>query len=92
MVWLRSDAYTVQAYLDAWWRAGSPDVFVYSPPLVENLTLTLGEMEEGAYAVDWFDPQTGKWLESVEGVARQGELSIPIPPFRRDLAAKVTPR
>jgi hypothetical protein len=91
LIWLRSDAYTVQAYIDAWVGAGSPRYFAYSPLLVEGLTLTLDNMQDGAYAVEWFDPQTGRWLEPTEGRAREGRLSVPLPGFRRDLAAKVVP-
>jgi hypothetical protein len=91
LVWLRSDAYTVQGHVEAWAKAGSPGVYVYSPPLIEGLTLTLDDMKDGAYTVAWYDPQTGKWLDQVEGEADQGVLCVPIPAFRRDLAAKVTP-
>jgi hypothetical protein len=88
---LRSDAYTVQAYIDAWNRAGSPRVFVYSPPLVEGLTLTLDDARYGDFLVAWYDPQKGTWLETNTIASRDGRLSIPIPAFRRDLAAKVIP-
>jgi hypothetical protein len=91
LVWIRSDAYTVDASVADWTRSGSPRVFVYRPPLVEGLTLTLDDMQDGAYLIAWYDPQAGKWLDTVEAVANQGVLSIPIPAFRRDLAAKVTP-
>jgi len=91
LLWLRSDAYTVQSHIDAWVGDGSPRVFVYSPPLVEGLTLTLDDMQDGGYRVEWFDPQTGKWLEPTEVAADHGRLSIPLPAFRRDLAAKVVP-
>jgi hypothetical protein len=91
LIWLRSDAYTVQAYIDAWNRAGSPRVFVYSPPLVEGLTLILDDARDGDFLVAWYDPQKGTWLETNTVEARDGRLSIPIPAFRRDLAAKVIP-
>ena len=91
LIWFRSDAYTVQAYIDAWVGAGSPRYFAYSLPLVEGPTLTLEDMPDGAYTIEWFDPQAGKWLEPAEARANEGRLSVPIPEFRRDLAAKVTP-
>ncbi len=88
LVWLRSAAYTVQASLAA--RQGSQGSQAYSPPVLQGLTLTLDQLPEGAYMVRWFDPQTAKWLD-VQMISTQGgTLTIPIPPFRDDLAAKVS--
>ena len=87
LVWLRSDAYTVQASLDAQQR-GKATPLAYIPPLVRGLTLTLEDME-GDYVVRWYDPRGGRWLEELTVTAQRGALSIPIPEFRRDLAAKI---
>ncbi len=89
LVWLRSDAYTVQASVDAQQR-GEASPFAYVPPLVRGLTLTLGDME-GEYLVRWYDPQSGKWLDEGAVTAQGGALSIPVPEFRRDLAAVIAP-
>jgi len=92
LIWLRSDAYTVQATVGAWQSAGSPPgAFVYIPPLVEGQVLTLRDMRDGEYTVQWFDPQNGNWLDTVEVTAQGDRLSIPIPNFRRDLAARIVP-
>jgi hypothetical protein len=89
LVWLRSTDYTVQAVESAWASAGSPNYYAYTPSLVSGQVLTLGDMTAGEYTVQWFDPQTAKWMDPVE-VATQGDrLSIPIPDFRRDLAARI---
>jgi hypothetical protein len=89
LVWLRSDGYTVDAHMDAWRKAGSPTFYAYVPPLVEGLSLIVNDMPEGAYRIQWFDPQKGEWLEATEATAASGRLVIPVPPFRRDLAAKI---
>ncbi|MBP1692898.1 MAG: hypothetical protein H6Q37_781 [Chloroflexi bacterium] len=91
LVWLRSEAYTVQASIAAWEKAGSPGIYFYNQPLIEDQVLTLRDMSDGVYTVNWFDPQSAMWLNSVEGTAHGGRLSIPIPDFRRDLAARIVP-
>jgi hypothetical protein len=91
LVWMRSDSYTVDASVAAWTQAGSPRAFAYSPPALEGLVLTLEDMHDGPYLVRWYDPQRGKWLEEVKAEAHDGVLSVPVPSFRRDLAAKVIP-
>jgi len=66
-------------------------VFLYNPPLVEGQVLTLRDMDDEEYTVHWFDPQSGTWLDPVEAAAQGDRLSIPIPDFRRDLAAQIVP-
>jgi hypothetical protein len=91
LIWLRSAAYPVQATEAAWEQAGSPAVFSYLPPLITLQVLTLRDMRDGEYPVRWFDPQSAKWLDPVEATAQGNRLSIPIPDFRRDLAARIIP-
>jgi hypothetical protein len=91
LVWLRSDGYTVQAVEAAWRGAGSPGTFLYLPPLVEGQVLTIRDMVDGEYTARWFDPQSGNWLAPVEVTVQEDRLVIPIPGFRRDLAAKIVP-
>jgi hypothetical protein len=88
LVWLRSDDYTVQASVAA--RGQNANSKSYLAPLLENLTLTLKDMQDGSYIVEWFDPQSAKWLEVQTGASQNHELAIPIPPFRDDLAARIS--
>jgi Domain of unknown function (DUF5060) len=92
LVWLRSDAYTVQASEEARDRAGSPSSFLYNPPSVEGQVLSLHDMTDGEYSILWYDPQAAKWLNEASATARDGLLVIAVPTFRRDLAAKVIRR
>ncbi len=87
LVWLRSDSYTVQASIEA--RNGMPDSLTYIPPIVDSLHLTLNEMDDGAYTISWYDPQTASWLDQASVAAHDNTLTIPIPAFRYDLAAKI---
>jgi hypothetical protein len=75
----------------AYERAGSPAGFTYRPPLVEGQVLTLWVVTDGDYSIRWYDPQAAKWLEETVAVADEGVLSISIPAFTRDLAAKISP-
>lgn len=90
LVWIRSNNYTVQACESAWMQAGTPAVyFYYLPPLIKDQLLTLRDMDDGEYTVYWFDPQNALWLDPVKVIAENGQLSILIPEFRRDLAARI---
>jgi hypothetical protein len=88
LVWLRSDAYTTQASITA--RAGGVGSLNYQPPLVENLVLALDDVDDGEYAVQWYDPQRARWLETTVVTSRGNNLAITIPAFHDDLAAKIT--
>jgi hypothetical protein len=91
LIWLRTEGYTVQAAEAAWAEAGHPSLSGYIPPLVEGHILTLRGMEADRYLVHWFDPQSARWLDPVEVTALGDQLSILIPGFRRDLAARIVP-
>lgn len=91
LVWLRSDGYTIQAVRAAHAAAGSPRFFAYSYPLVEGLELVLDEMPDGEYVINWYDPQKGEWMSSARGEAQGGRLTVAVPDFRRDLAARIRP-
>jgi hypothetical protein len=91
LVWMRSAKYTVQAVESAWKAQGSPQHFIYAPPLMEGLVLTLRDMEAGEYTIHWYDPQRAQWLDPVVTTAEGGSLSIRIPEFRRDLSARIIP-
>jgi hypothetical protein len=91
LVWLRSEAYTVQASVAAYEDAGSPSSFSYQPPLLVDRVLTIRGVDDGAFTVHWYDPQIGRWLDPAEAAAQAGSLSILVPAFRRDLAAKIEP-
>jgi hypothetical protein len=89
LVWLRSDAYTTQASIAT--RAGGEGSLAYQPPLVENLLLRLRNVEDGEYSIQWYDPQRAIWLEAEVVNAQDSTLSITVPAFRDDLAAKIIP-
>jgi hypothetical protein len=43
----------------------------------------------GRYRAEWLSPETGRHLQSVEVVAREGSVSLPIPVFTKDLALRL---
>lgn len=88
MVWLRSNGYTTQASIAG--QNGTGDSSAYLPPTVEGHYLTLDGVADGQYAVSWYNPQSSGWMSRIAATANNGTLTIPIPPFRADLAVKIT--
>jgi hypothetical protein len=89
LLWIRSNAYIVQA-AEAAWDEGRGSAF-YTPPVMEGLNLALDDIADGSYTISWYDPQMARWLGEVEVTAQNGTLAIPVPSFNRDIAAKITP-
>jgi hypothetical protein len=88
LVWLRSDEYTVDASVAATrWQTG----ISYLPPMKLGLNLILDDIPNGLYEVTWYDPQTAQWLSMLNATAINNQLSIPVPAFHQDVAAKITP-
>jgi hypothetical protein len=87
IIWLRSKDYTVDGSIAA--RGKQQNSPVYVPLLVEGQSLTLDDMADGRYTVFWYDPQSAEWLEKAEVSSVRKTLTIPIPAFRSDLAAKI---
>jgi hypothetical protein len=63
--------------------------WVYEPPLLEDVQVTVRGLVDGRYSVRWYDPQSGAWLDEIIIETRQGSLSLSIPALRSDLAAKI---
>jgi hypothetical protein len=63
-----------------------------APPVWNNTSLVVPVPQRGAYRVDWWDTRTGRILRTdraaISGQA-QG-LTLTAPPFRRDIAARIT--
>ena len=87
LVWLRNNAYTVEASVAA--RQGTPASASYLPSLVDGVSLTLTDVTNGTYTVYWFDPQEAQWLKEQQLSAENHQLIIPAPSFRYDLAVKI---
>ena len=87
MLWLRNDEYTTQAAIAAHDTQGEAPA--YQPALVENLQVVVDGLADGDYTVSWYDPQSVEWREKMDLTSRMGILTIPVPPFRFDLAAKI---
>jgi hypothetical protein len=44
---------------------------------------------EGRYRAEWLSPETGRRLQSVEVVVREGSVTLPVPSFTQDLALRL---
>lgn len=58
---------------------------------VNNATVYLNDMADGQYKVEFWDTITGQISGSTTVTTQQGGLTIPLPAFAADLAAKVKP-
>ncbi len=87
LIWLRNQAYTADSAIAA--TKADPNANPYSPAILDGLFLVLDNVTNGTYTVKWFDPQTATWLAPAQVTAVGNRLTIAIPPFSTDLAAKI---
>lgn len=97
LLWLRSDAYTIPAVQGAYDKAVREALkskqkltdWRYTPPMLDQITVTVNGLTDGHYTVQWYAPQQGEWL--TEGIVQveHGVVQLAAPTFDTDLAAKV---
>ncbi len=95
LVWVRNAAYHAaevdSAILDlvkAQQRI-DPETWVYLPPLLEGVTVTVSGLVDGAYTAQVYDPQGRAWLESLSVEVTGGQAVLELPYFAADLALKL---
>lgn len=59
-------------------------------PRQENKTVILTNFPPGPYVVDWFMPTNGAHLRTDKATAKDGALTLEMPPFYEDLVGRVT--
>lgn len=97
-LWLRSDSYSVPAVQGTYDKAVRDALktkqkltdWVYTPPLLSKLTVTLNGLADGEYTVQWYAPQTAEWLIQERIQVKNSVATLTIPTFDTDLAAKIT--
>ena len=100
LLWVRSNQYTAAALDEAYHQAIRQALrnrqtltdFVYEPTPLSNLRVQIEDVPAGTYAIHWFDPQSGMWGKSTEVEATDGSLTLSLPTFSQDIAAKIEPR
>lgn len=58
-------------------------------PVVSGARVALPGLPDGRYAVTWWDPWKGAPCGQTEATSQQGLLTLPVPDFRVDLAARI---
>lgn len=58
---------------------------------LSGLALTLTDMDDGEYQVQFWDTVAGRPVADVHAAAEKGSLTVAVPPFARDIAFKVKP-
>lgn len=70
-----------------WWRIVEEG---YEPGEVRGATLTLGGLAPGPVRVEWVETAAGRTLREERAEVGAEGLKLAVPPFRRDLACRVT--
>ncbi|MEN6345701.1 MAG: DUF5060 domain-containing protein [Armatimonadia bacterium] len=60
------------------------------PQPIDGATTTLLGLADGNYQVEWWDTRKGEVSATNPAVSAEGKLSLTVPTFTRDVAAKVT--
>lgn len=97
LVWLRSDQYSVaaaqaaydKAVLDAIKSKTKLTEWSYEPPLLQDIVVTLHDLANGTYVVQWYAPTTGEWLGQEQIDVTDRTATIVAPNFATDLALKL---
>jgi hypothetical protein len=90
VVGLRSEKKAV-LYVCSPWVVYPAGALRYNPPLLADPSVKLSDWPAGKFTARWFDPRTGEVAALTEGTTEDATLTLPVPPFRDDLAAVVTP-
>lgn len=97
LLWLVSDEYNVPAAQAAYDKAVMAAIrskqklteWTYQPAQLSAVTVTLSNLHDGLYIVQWYAPTTGDWLATERVTVVQGTTTLTTPTFDADLAAKV---
>lgn len=63
-----------------------------TPSPVRNAAVTLEGLDDGEYAVSWWDTRSGEILAAAMAKTRDGRLVVTAPDFTHDMAFQVRPR
>lgn len=92
-LWIRHAKFTAKEALRAHALANTTDPqWQYALAEQEWPSVTIKEMDIGAYDVHWFDPQRATWQPSVIVNASSDVLVLDVPDFAFDMAAKIMRR
>ncbi len=58
---------------------------------IHGLALSVTGLKDGNYQVAWYDPTSQKWSDGVPTAARNCQLTLVVPDFLKDMAARITP-
>lgn len=92
-LWIRHAKYTAKEALRAHALANTTDPqWQYVIDSQKWPSVTIKDIDIGAYDVHWFDPQRATWEQQVIVNASSDILVLDVPDFAYDMAAKITRR
>lgn len=60
------------------------------PTPVSGAAIDIGGLKRGGYQVEWWDTYKGEIVRKEQVSLTEGTLHIPVPPFSRDIACKIS--
>jgi len=61
------------------------------PPNVSDAMITVSQLADGTYELQWFDTRQGRVIRTDKAPSRNGTLQCEVPAFTADIAVKVAP-
>jgi hypothetical protein len=78
-------------YIHSPWVVFPAGALRYNPPLQTGQSVQLADWPAGNFSAQWFEPSTGRTVATTKAATEGTVLTLPVPEFRDDLAAIVTP-
>ena len=63
----------------------------YAAPLYSDVHAPIDGLSPGKYHIEVWDTYKGEVVDTVVLESRRGSISVPLPPFRKDIALKIKP-
>lgn len=90
LLWLRNNAwnqYDASFKYDMSQSTGEP--YVFEPAAPSNITVTLDNVSDGVWDVEWIDTETGLRIITTQAIAKNNVLTLAAPATATDIAAKM---
>jgi len=89
LIWIKDDDYDTLSVTIVRNVKPKEEQGTVSWDFLSDLTLTLSGLDDGGYRAHWYSPTTAEFLSEETTQVQNGELTLAVPDFQRDLAVKV---
>ena len=96
LAWVRNSTYNAFLAQTRWnddvrYKKTPQAEWRYQLDTLTGLRLTITGLQDGSYAVKWYDPSTSEWLTESTVTVQEDNLTLDIPTFSVDLALRIEP-